>query len=183
MLDFLGNLERTHMCGELRAADAGQPVVVMGWVNRRRDHGDLIFLDLRDRTGITQVVVDKSNSGEALAKAEASRPEYVIAAIGTVRVRGEGLTNPNMPTGDIEVVCSELLLLSEDAVAAPNQVVNLAVVYAWTNEVYLAFETLTPLIKIPSGILYGGLKREAYWDPLRPDPRFEKLLAELAPRD
>jgi aspartyl-tRNA synthetase len=101
------------MCGDLRSTHAGQTVTLMGWVNRRRDHGDLIFLDLRDRSGITQVVVDKSNSGEALAKAEASRPEFVIAAIGTVRVRGEGLTNPNMPTGDIEVVCSELLLLSD----------------------------------------------------------------------
>jgi aspartyl-tRNA synthetase len=112
-LDFLGQHQRTHMCGDLRSTHAGQTVTLMGWVNRRRDHGDLIFLDLRDRTGITQVVVDKSNSGDALAKAEASRPEFVIAAIGNVRVRGEGLTNPNMPTGDIEVVCSELLLLSD----------------------------------------------------------------------
>jgi hypothetical protein len=68
-------------------------------------------------------------------------------------------------------------------VAGPNLVVNLAVVYAWTNEADLAFETLTPLIKIPSGVFYGELTREVYWDPLRQDPRFEKLLAELAPRD
>ncbi|WP_371082625.1 aspartate--tRNA ligase [Terriglobus sp. RCC_193] len=102
------------MCGDLRAADAGQNVTLMGWINRRRDHGDLIFLDLRDRNGITQIVVDRSNSGaETLAKAEAARPEFVVAALGTVRVRGEGLTNPNMPTGDIEVVCTELLLLSD----------------------------------------------------------------------
>ncbi len=101
------------MCGELSSADAGQAVVLMGWVNRRRDHGDLIFLDLRDRNGITQVVVDKSNSGEALRKAEAARPEYVLAAMGKVRLRGEGLTNPNMPNGDIEVVATELLLLSD----------------------------------------------------------------------
>jgi aspartyl-tRNA synthetase len=85
----------------------------MGWVNRRRDHGDLIFLDVRDRTGITQVVVDKSHSTEALEKAEASRPEFVVAAIGTVRKRFDGLENPNMPTGDIEVVCTNLLLLSD----------------------------------------------------------------------
>ena len=101
------------MCGDLRAADAGNSVILMGWVNRRRDHGDLIFLDLRDRTGITQIVVDKSNSGAALLKAEAARPEFVMAAIGTVRLRGEGLTNPNIPTGDIEVVAHELLLLSD----------------------------------------------------------------------
>ncbi len=113
-LDFLGQHQRTHMCGDLRAADAGQQVTLMGWINRRRDHGDLIFLDLRDRSGITQIVVDRSNSGaETLAKAEAARPEFVVAALGTVRVRGEGLTNPNMPTGDIEVVCTELLLLSD----------------------------------------------------------------------
>ena len=101
------------MCGDLRAADAGQTVTLMGWVNRRRDHGDLIFLDLRDRSGITQIVVDKSESGESLAKAEASRPEFVVAAIGTVRRRFSGLENPNMPTGDIEVVCHQLLLLSD----------------------------------------------------------------------
>jgi len=101
------------MCGDLRATDAGKPVVLIGWVNRRRDHGDLIFLDLRDRTGITQVVVDKSQSGDALLKAEAARPEYVLAAIGTVRRRGEGLDNPNMETGEIEVVATELLLLSD----------------------------------------------------------------------
>jgi hypothetical protein len=77
----------------------------------------------------------------------------------------------------------DLLPISEDAVAGPNLVVNLAVVYAWTNEADLAFETLTPLIKIPSGVFYGELTREVYWDPLRQDPRFEKLLAELAPRD
>src|ERR1700759_3189322 len=85
----------------------------MGWVNRRRDHGDLIFLDLRDRTGITQVVLDKSAAPEAHAKAEAARPEYVVAVTGTVRERGEGLRNPKMPTGDIEVVGRELLLLND----------------------------------------------------------------------
>ena len=112
-LDFLGQHQRTHMCGDLRSADAGQTVTLMGWVNRRRDHGDLIFLDLRDRTGITQIVVDKSRSGHALEKAEASRPEFVVAAIGSVRKRFAGLENPNMLTGDIEVVCTDLLLLSD----------------------------------------------------------------------
>src|ERR1700709_429056 len=76
MLDFLGNLQRTHKCGELRAE---QDVVLMGWVNRRRDHGNLIFLDVRDRTGITQVVLDKEISGEAHAKAEAAPPEDGVA--------------------------------------------------------------------------------------------------------
>jgi aspartyl-tRNA synthetase len=113
MLDFLGGLQRTHMCGQLRAEQSGEPVVLMGWVNRRRDHGNLIFLDVRDRTGITQVVLDKEVSGEAHAKAEAARSEYVVAVKGKVRRRGAGLDNPNMPTGQIEVVAGELLLLNE----------------------------------------------------------------------
>src|SRR3979411_1367829 len=113
MLDFLGSLQRTHTCGQLRAEQDGQPVVLMGWVNRRRDHGNLIFLDVRDRTGITQVVLDKEMSREAHAKAEAARSEYVVAVKGKVRRRGAGLDNPNMPTGQIEVVANELLLLNE----------------------------------------------------------------------
>jgi aspartyl-tRNA synthetase len=112
-LDFLGTLQRTHMCGELRIEQDGQEIVLMGWVNRRRDHGNLIFLDVRDRSGITQVVLDKEVSGEAHAKAEAARSEYVVAVKGKVRRRGAGLENPNMPTGAIEVVASELLLLNE----------------------------------------------------------------------
>ena len=112
-LDFLGSLQRTHRCGELRASDADQTVTLMGWVNRRRDHGDLIFLDVRDRSGITQVVFDKSVSAEAHAKAETARPEFVVAVTGTVRLRGAGLTNPKMPTGEIEVVGRELLLLND----------------------------------------------------------------------
>ncbi len=112
-LDFLGQLQRTHGLGALRSTNAGNTVTLMGWVNRRRDHGDLIFLDLRDRSGITQVVFDKSVSPEAHAKAEAARPEYVVAVTGTVRERGDGLRNPRMPTGDIEVVGRELLLLND----------------------------------------------------------------------
>ena len=100
------------MCGELRAEDAGQNVVLMGWINRRRDHGGLIFLDLRDRSGIAQIVVDEKSTA-AHAKADAARPEFVVAVKGRVRRRGAGLENPNMPTGEIEVVASELLLLNE----------------------------------------------------------------------
>jgi aspartyl-tRNA synthetase len=113
MLDFLGTLQRTQMCGELRVEQDGHDVVLMGWVNRRRDHGNLIFLDVRDRTGITQVVLDKEVSSEAHAKAEAARSEYVVAVKGKGRRRGAGLDNPNMPTGQIEVVAHELLLLNE----------------------------------------------------------------------
>jgi len=112
-LDFLGSLQRTQMCGELRVEQAGQDVVLMGWVNRRRDHGNLIFLDVRDRSGITQVVLDIEKSPSAHAKAEAARSEYVVAVKGNVRRRAAGLENPNMPTGEIEVVAQELLLLNE----------------------------------------------------------------------
>ncbi len=88
-------------------------MTLMGWVNRRRDHGNLIFLDLRDRTGITQVVLDKEVSPEAHAKAEAARPEYVVAVTGVLRTRGEGLANPNMATGEVELVAHSLLLLND----------------------------------------------------------------------
>ena len=101
------------MCGDLRTANAGDNVILMGWVNRRRDHGNLIFLDLRDRSGITQIVLDKELSGSAHTRAEAARPEFVIAAVGKVRARAAGLENPNMPTGGIEVIATELLILNE----------------------------------------------------------------------
>ena len=116
MLDFLGNLERTHTCGELRAEDAGKSVVLLGWVNRRRDHGNLIFLDLRDRYGISQVVLDKDLSPAGHAKAEQTRPEYVVAAIGKVRLRGKDVINPKMATGEIEIVADEVRILNDSKV-------------------------------------------------------------------
>ncbi len=118
MLDHLGTLQRTHTSGALRAADDGKEVTLLGWVNRRRDHGNLIFLDLRDRYGTTQIVLDKDLCSDGHAKAEHVRPEYVVAARGTVRLRGAGATNPNMPTGEIEIVARELLVLN-DAKLAP----------------------------------------------------------------
>ncbi len=118
MLDFLGSLERTHLCGDLRAANAGQQVVLMGWVNRRRDHGSLIFLDVRDRSGIAQVVLDKDLIPEGHAKGEQIRPEYVVAAVGKVRLRAADAINPKMPTGEVEIETTELLVLN-DARLAP----------------------------------------------------------------
>jgi aspartyl-tRNA synthetase len=88
----------------------------MGWINRRRDHGNLIFLDLRDRTGISQVVLDAESSPEAHAKAEQVRSEYVVAAIGKVRLRDKDAINPKMPTGEIEIVAEKLLVLNESRV-------------------------------------------------------------------
>jgi aspartyl-tRNA synthetase len=112
MLDFLGDLKRTHMCGELRASDAGSKVVLVGWVNKRRDLGNLIFLDLRDRGGITQVVVT-SDAGQAHDKATDIRSEFVVAVIGHVKLRDAGTVNKNIPTGDIEVVADELRILND----------------------------------------------------------------------
>ena len=90
----------------------------MGWVNRRRDHGNLIFLDLRDRSGIAQVVLDRDLTPDGHAKGEAIRPEYVVAAVGRVRLRDAAAINPKMPTGEIEIVASQLLVLN-DAKLAP----------------------------------------------------------------
>jgi len=106
------------MCGELRAADAGRQVVVMGWVNRRRDHGNLIFLDLRDRSGIAQIVLDKELAPEGHARGEHVRPEYVVAAVGKVRLRAPDAINPKMETGEIEIEAAELRVLN-DARLAP----------------------------------------------------------------
>jgi aspartyl-tRNA synthetase len=118
VLDFLGSLERTHLCGDLRAKHAGQQVVVMGWVNRRRDHGNLIFLDLRDRSGIAQVVLDKELTPDGHLKGEQVRPEYVVAAVGKVRLRDADAINPKMVTGEIEIEATELRVLN-DARLAP----------------------------------------------------------------
>ena len=117
MLDFQGNLERTHHCGELRATNAGQQVVLMGWVNRRLDHGNLIFLDLRDRTGIAQIVLDKELIPDGHAKGEQVRPEYVVAAVGKVRLRSADAINPKMPTGEIEIEATELRVLNDTRLA------------------------------------------------------------------
>ena len=113
MLDYLGDLRRTHMCGALRASDAGKKAVLMGWVNRRRDHGNLLFIDLRDRTGVTQVVVNAERDAAIHEKAAALRNEYVIAVTGTVKLRDANTVNKNMATGEVELVAEELRLLNE----------------------------------------------------------------------
>ncbi len=103
---------KTHSCGELRAAHVGQEVTLAGWVNRRRDHGGLIFVDLRDRSGIVQVVANPDVSPEGHAVAQQVRGEYVLQVKGVVRVRPEGLTNPDIPTGEIEVLAHEVRILN-----------------------------------------------------------------------
>lgn len=104
---------RTHTCGELRAKDEGQEVTLAGWVHRRRDHGGLIFIDLRDREGITQVVFDPRLSKEAHDIASQARAEYVLQAKGKVRKRPEGMVNPALATGEIEVVAKSAVVLNE----------------------------------------------------------------------
>jgi aspartyl-tRNA synthetase len=112
-LDFLGDLRRTHSCGALRASDEGKSVVLMGWVHRRRDHGGVIFVDLRDREGITQVVFHADIDPAVHSRAEEVRPEYVIAVEGKVAPRGPAAVNPNLATGEIEVVASKIWILNE----------------------------------------------------------------------
>lgn len=120
MLDHLGNLERTHSCGELRASDIGKQVTLMGWVAKRRDFGELTFIDLRDRAGITQIVSNAEVSATAHAKAKELRGEYVIAVTGKVVMRDENTRNPKIPTGDVEVHVTDLLTLN-DARTPPFQ--------------------------------------------------------------
>ncbi len=103
---------KSHTCGQLRVADHGQQVTLAGWVNRRRDHGGLIFIDLRDRWGLTQVVFNPEINAETHATAGALRNEYIIQVRGTVNQRPAGLTNPNMETGDIEVVAGEVKIIN-----------------------------------------------------------------------
>ena len=103
MLDNLGNLERTHSCGALRNTDIGKQVTLMGWVAKRRDFGDLTFVDLRDRDGLTQVVFNAKDASQAHAKAKDLRGEYVIAVSGEVVTRDENTRNPKISTGDVEV--------------------------------------------------------------------------------
>ena len=112
MSDQLGNMRRTHSCCELSAADIGQEVILMGWTLRRRDHGGVIFVDLRDREGITQVVFNPKVDQAVHAKAHEIRNEYVLAVRGTVDPRPDGMVNPNLKTGQIEVTVTELKLLS-----------------------------------------------------------------------
>jgi aspartyl-tRNA synthetase len=112
-LDFLGDLRRTHTCGQLRASDEGKTVLLMGWVHRRRDHGGVIFIDLRDREGLTQVVFHEDVDPAVHERAEEARAEYVIAVEGKVAPRGPGAVNPKLATGEIEVAASKIWILNE----------------------------------------------------------------------
>ena len=110
--DKLGEMRRTHGCNELGKEDIGKEVVLMGWVQRRRDHGGVIFVDLRDRDGLTQVVFNPEVNPKVHAKAHVIRSEYVLGVRGEVAARLEGMTNPNLATGEIEIMVSELKILN-----------------------------------------------------------------------
>jgi aspartyl-tRNA synthetase len=111
-LDGMGPLRRSHHCGEVTPALVGSEVVVTGWVHRRRDHGGVVFVDLRDRTGIVQVVFRPDVSGEAHLRSEALRSEFVLLARGTVQRRSEETVNPTLPTGEVEILARELRILN-----------------------------------------------------------------------
>src|SRR5215831_9332898 len=120
MIGNLNNRERTHSCGALRRDDVGKRVTLMGWCAKRRDFGPLTFIDLRDREGITQIVVNQEKASNAHAKAKEVRGEYVIAAIGEVVLRDENARNPKLATGEVEIQATEIVILN-DARTLPFQ--------------------------------------------------------------
>ncbi|MBI3104868.1 MAG: aspartate--tRNA ligase [Candidatus Rokubacteria bacterium] len=112
-VEALGGWKRTHSCGDLRSEHIGQSVTVMGWAFRRRDHGGLIFLDLRDREGLTQCVFNPAEDSDAHGRAESVRGEFVLAVRGTVGARPPGTENPKLATGAVEVQVTELRILND----------------------------------------------------------------------
>lgn len=111
-LDPLGDVRRTHFCGTLRPPHIGQAIVLCGWVHRRRDHGGVVFIDLRDRTGIAQVVFKPDTAPATHIKAGDLRSEYVIAVSGKLEARGEDAINPSLPTGEVELIATELQIFN-----------------------------------------------------------------------
>ena len=107
MPESLDGWKRTHHNNELRVEDIGKEVLLMGWVAKRRDHGGVIFVDLRDREGLTQIVFRPDIEAEMHAKAETIRNEFVLAVRGKVEPRPEGMTNPNLATGAVDVECAD----------------------------------------------------------------------------
>ena len=105
-------MHKTHTCGELRAIHDGIEVTMAGWVNRRRDHGELIFIDLRDRFGLVQLVADPEISPEAHAALKPVRNEWVVKVVGVVRKRPGDMVNPELSTGEIEVEVKEVTILN-----------------------------------------------------------------------
>ena len=112
MAEQLGDLTRTHTCGELRSTHVGADATLLGWVHRVRDLGGVLFVDVRDRAGVTQVVFDKDDEAQ-IAKAKRLRSEFVVGVVGTVRRRSPETVNPKLPTGEVEIVVQRLAVLNE----------------------------------------------------------------------
>src|SRR4030043_1131196 len=112
MVELLGELKRTDYCGDLKKKDANREVTLLGWVQRRRDLGGLIFVELRDRQGIVQGVFNPEVSPDVHEKAQSLRSEYVVGVTGRVVARPEGTANPRLNTGEIEVIAEELKILN-----------------------------------------------------------------------
>jgi aspartyl-tRNA synthetase len=123
MLDHLGETKRTHSCGQLRREHVGQTVTLMGWVNSYRDHGSVLFVHMRDRDGITQIVFNEEKNAELLKRAKEARGEYVLAVTGKCILRDEKNFNPNMTTGEVEVFADKLKILN-DAETPPFEIDN-----------------------------------------------------------
>ena len=113
MSNFLTKDKRTHYCGDLNISDDGKEVILMGWAQRRRDHGGVIFIDLRDREGIVQVVFNPDAGVNVHGEAHKIRSEFVLAVKGNVRKRPQGMENPALKTGEIEIIVSELEIMNE----------------------------------------------------------------------
>ena len=112
-LDFLGDLRRTHTCGQLAPPDAGKRAILMGWVHRRRDLGKVIFIHLRDRDGVTQIVFDEGLNADVHDRAEQIRSEYVVAVEGRVKSRTPDTINATIPTGEVEILAERVWILNE----------------------------------------------------------------------
>ena len=125
---LIHDCKRTHRCGSLRDTDIDAEVVLMGWVHNRRDHGGCVFIDLRDREGLTQVVFDPRVSLESYERAALLREEYVVEVVGKVALREKGTENPNLDTGDVEVFANTLKMLSESK-TLPFQISEKAMVF------------------------------------------------------
>jgi len=111
--EFITRKKRTHYCGAVGIDDIGKDVILMGWVHRRRDHGGVIFVDLRDREGLVQVVFNPETNPETHREAHRIRSEFVLAVMGRVRRRPDGMENPELKTGHVEVMVHELEILNE----------------------------------------------------------------------
>jgi aspartyl-tRNA synthetase len=145
-LDPLGKLRRTHGCGELRSEHVGQEVVLCGWVHRRRDHGGVIFADLRDRTGLGQAVFKPDSSPEAHAHAQAIRAEFVLAVRGVLQPRDPEAVNPRLPSGEVELIATELHILNR-ATPAPFAIEDELDVEEVTRLRYRIHDLRRPLVQ------------------------------------